>query len=200
MTESTEAPGTSMAVSRVSGKRKATPWLTILLLTAPFIIVYIAFLIYPTIRVIMLSFTDADIAGKGSYIGTANYLRLVKDPLFWSSLWHTIYFILLTVVPNTALGLIFALMIVRLKRWRGTITALLFLPYILPVSVVTEIWLWILSSAVRNSQLFIRIEDQLVPGSHVGDAGGGLRDYLVDRGLQHSSFYRRAGSDTSRAL
>lgn len=147
MTESTEAPGTSMAVSRVSGKRKATPWLTVLLLTAPFIIVYIAFLIYPTIRVIMLSFTDADIAGKGSYIGTANYLRLVKDPLFWSSLWHTIYFILLTVVPNTALGLIFALMIVRLKRWRGTITALLFLPYILPVSVVTEIWLWILSAA-----------------------------------------------------
>jgi multiple sugar transport system permease protein len=128
-------------------KRRRVPWPTIILLVAPFLIVYGAFLLYPTVRVILLSFTNSDIAGKGSFIGTANYVRLVKDPTFWASLEHTIYFIVLTVVPNTAVGLIFALLIVNQKRARGVVMALLFLPYILPVSVVTQIWLWVLSAA-----------------------------------------------------
>jgi multiple sugar transport system permease protein len=128
--------------------KRRTPWLTVLLLVAPFVIVYIAFLIYPTVRVVMLSFTNSDIAGKGSYIGIANYAKLLKDQLFWSSLWHTVYFILLTVIPNTALGLFFGLIVVQqVKRLRGLVLALLFLPYILPVSVVTQIYLWVLSAA-----------------------------------------------------
>jgi multiple sugar transport system permease protein len=127
---------------------KRTPWLTAILLVAPFLVVYGAFLIYPTIKVILLSFTNADIAGIGSYIGTANYVKLWKDPLFWASLWHTIYFIILTVVPNTLLGLVFALIVVRQKRvLRGIVLVLLFMPYILPVSVVTQIYLWVLSAA-----------------------------------------------------
>ncbi len=117
-------------------------------MVAPFLIVYAAFLVYPTLRVILLSFTNSDIAGKGSYIGTANYMKLWKDPLFWSSLWHTIYFIILTVIPNTLLGLVFALMVVRQRLWlRSLLLVLLFMPYILPVSVVTQIYLWVLSAA-----------------------------------------------------
>jgi multiple sugar transport system permease protein len=143
---STEAG--ALPVRRVRHSKKRTPWLTVILLVAPFLIIYGAFLIYPTIRVVLLSFTNADIAGIGKYIGTANYVKLWKDPLFWASLWHTIYFIILTVVPNTALGLIFALIVVRQKRvLRSIVLVLLFMPYILPVSVVTQIYLWVLSSA-----------------------------------------------------
>jgi multiple sugar transport system permease protein len=143
---STEAR--AVAVQGRQRPKRRTPWPTVILLVAPFLVVYGAFLIYPTIRVIMLSFTNADIAGIGSFIGTANYVKLSKDPLFWASLWHTIYFIILTVVPNTALGLIFALIVVRQSRiLRGVVLVLLFMPYILPVSVVTQIYLWVLSAA-----------------------------------------------------
>lgn len=119
-------------------------WRTVVALVLPFVAVYILFLIYPTVRVIMLSFTNSDIAGRGKFIGLENYQHLIHDPNFWASLWHTIYFILLSVIPNTALGMIFAMMVVRLKRLRNTALALFFLPYILPVSVVTQIWLWVL--------------------------------------------------------
>lgn len=139
--------GAPTTLVRLHRRRKRTPWMVVLLLVLPFIIVYGAFLIYPTVRVILLSFTNSDIAGRGRFIGTENYVRLVGDKLFWSSLWHTVYFILLTVVPNTAVGLVFALMIVRLRRLRGIVMALMFLPYILPVSVVTQIWIWVLSAA-----------------------------------------------------
>lgn len=125
-------------VNRGAGIRSA------ILLVIPFTVVYLVFLVYPTVRVVILSFTNADVAGVGKYVGGANYVHLVTDPLFWASLWHTVYFILLTVVPNTALGLIFALIVVRLRKLRSTVLALFFLPYILPVSVVTQIFLWVL--------------------------------------------------------
>jgi multiple sugar transport system permease protein len=142
-----EDTGAKTTAMRLRRRPRRTPWGTVLLMVLPFLVMYLVFLIYPTVRVIMLSFTNADIAGRGHFIGVANYVRLWKDSLFWASLWHTIYFILLSVVPNTAVGLIFALMIVRLNRLRGFVMALMFLPYVLPVSVVTQIWTWVLSSA-----------------------------------------------------
>ena len=139
--------GAKTSAIRLRRRPRKTPWATVLVMVLPFIAVYCAFLIYPTVRVVTLSFTNADIAGRGHFIGTANYVRLWKDSLFWSSLWHTVYFIILTVVPNTAAGLGFALMIMRLRRLRGLVMALMFLPYILPVSVVTQIWNWFLSGS-----------------------------------------------------
>jgi len=137
---------TKIAVSPVARKNIRKQWLIAFTLIAPFAVVYLTFLIYPTIRVFMLSFTNADIAGVGKFIGLQNYSRLLQDPNFWSSLWHTIYFMILCVVPNTAVGLLFALMLVRLKKTRGLVQALFFLPYILPVSVVTVIWIWMFDS------------------------------------------------------
>lgn len=124
--------------------RVAGRWWVALLMVIPFALVYFMFLIYPSVRVLQLSFTNSDIGGSGHFVGLANYIRLIKDPLFWNALWNTLYFILLTVVPNTLLGLVMALMVMRLKWARRWILAAFFLPYILPVSVVTNLWLWIL--------------------------------------------------------
>jgi len=143
---STEAA--DLSVQRVRHSRRRTPWGTVIILVVPFLIVYVAFLIYPTVRVFQLSFTNSDIAGIGSYVGVANYVKLWKDPIFWQSLWHTAYFIILTVVPNTLLGLAFGLIVVRQKKVvRSIVLVLLFMPFILPVSVVTQIYLWVLSAA-----------------------------------------------------
>ena len=138
----------SLVIRRARRSRRRTPWGTVVLLVAPFLVVYVAFLLYPQVRVILLSFTNADIAGVGTWVGGANYVRLWKDPIFWQSLWHTVYFIILTVVPNTLIGLVFGLVVVRQSAWlRGIVLVLLFLPYVLPVGVVTQIYLWVLSAA-----------------------------------------------------
>lgn len=121
-------------------------WRDALLLVAPFTILYAIFFLWPTLRVFQLSFTNAPLIGDGSFVGFANYERLLNDPLFMRSVRNTLYFVLLTVVPNTAVGLILALMVVRLKRLRPPILAAFFLPFMLPVSVVTLIWLWMVDS------------------------------------------------------
>jgi len=121
-------------------------WRDALLLVAPFTILYVIFFLYPSARVFQLSFTNAPLIGDGSYVGFANYERLLNDPLFMRSVRNTMYFVLLSVVPNTAVGLILALMVVRLKRLRPPVLAAFFLPFMLPVSVVTLIWLWMVDS------------------------------------------------------
>jgi multiple sugar transport system permease protein len=114
-------------------------------LVAPFVVAYLVLFIYPTLRLVQLSFTNAPLIGAGKWVGWANYVRLAHDFLFRQSLLHTGYFVLLTVIPTTLIGLGIALMVIRLRGWtQSVILACFFLPYILPVTVVTTIWGWLL--------------------------------------------------------
>ncbi|UES59744.1 ABC transporter permease subunit (plasmid) [Roseibium aggregatum] len=114
-------------------------------LIAPFVLTFVLVFLYPTVRMIELSFTNAPLIGPGEWVGLANFKRLLTDNLFYTSLKNNGYFVLLTVVPTTALALAIAMMITRLKGpLQALILALFFLPYILPVSVVTQIWAWML--------------------------------------------------------
>lgn len=112
-------------------------------LIAPFCITFLIFFAYPTYDVIKLSFTNAPLIGEGEFVGLANYQRLFADKLFYTSLWNNFYFLLLTVIPTTAIALLIALMVNRTKgRTQAFLLAMFFLPYILPVSVVTILWSW----------------------------------------------------------
>ena len=93
-----------------------------------------------------LSFTDAPLIGEGSCIGLENYGKLLNDNRMATALWNTAYFVLLSVMPGTAVALLIALGVSRLKgRLQAAVLALFFLPYILPVSVVYLIWDWVLN-------------------------------------------------------
>lgn len=130
-------------MSLQSKRRKSH--LTALALIAPFCITYLVFFAYPAWKVVQLSFTDAPLVGEGNWVGLDNYRRLFADRLFYTSLKNNAYFILLTVVPTTAIALGFALLINRLKgRMQALAMVFFFIPYILPVSVVTQIWGWML--------------------------------------------------------
>jgi multiple sugar transport system permease protein len=133
-------------MTRTGRKRNWRMWRDALLLVAPFTLLYAVFFLFPTARVFQLSFTNAPLIGDGEFVGLANYQRLWNDSLFWRSLRNTFYFVALTVVPNTAVGLMFALMVIRLKRLRSIVLAAFFLPFMLPVSVVTLVWQWMLDS------------------------------------------------------
>ncbi|EAR51059.1 hypothetical protein OG2516_04154 [Oceanicola granulosus HTCC2516] len=118
---------------------------TAALLTAPFLILFSVFFLYPTYKVIALSFTDSPLIGEGNWVGLANYVELFNDRLFYTSLWNNFYFVLLTVIPTTVIALLIALAVSRLKgRTQALVLTMFFLPYVLPVSVVTMIWSWML--------------------------------------------------------
>jgi multiple sugar transport system permease protein len=109
------------------------------LLTAPFVIAYLVLFIYPSLKMVELSFTNAPLIGSGNFAGLRNYVRLTRDHLFLGSIIHTAYFVLLTVIPNTLIGLGIAILVNRLRgRMRATVLACFFVPYVLPSTVVYE--------------------------------------------------------------
>lgn len=120
--------------------------LTALALVTPFVAIYALVFVYPTIQMIRISFTDAPLIGTGKWVGIDNYIRLPGERRFGVALWNTAYFVLLSVLPGTAVALLIGLGISRLKgRFQSAVLALFFLPYILPVSVVYLIWDWTLN-------------------------------------------------------
>ena len=130
-----------------------------LILVFPFVFFYCLFLLYPTVYTILFSFTNSPLIGWGDWVGFENYIKLFQDKLFAKSLKNTFVFVFWTVVPNTLLGLFCAMMISRIKNYylSGILLACFFLPHILPVTVVTEIWSWMLSKQFGVIQEFLEI-------------------------------------------
>ena len=121
-----------------------TELLVAYLLVAPFVLVYGWMFIYPTIQMVVLSFTNAPLIGAGKWVGLKNYSRMFADPVFRKAIWNTAYFVILTVVPGTIVALAIALMVSRLAGWvQSLILSAFFLPYVLPVTVVYVIWDWL---------------------------------------------------------
>lgn len=128
-------------------KRDYQEWLFAGVLVLPFVAVYGVLFIYPTVQMILLSLQKAPLIGAGTWTGIDNYVRLFKDRLFSVAVWNTVYFVLLSVIPSTIIGLIIALGVNRLKGWaQSVILACFFLPYILPVTVVYRVWNWMFDS------------------------------------------------------
>jgi len=124
-------------------KSKRTEIAVALVLISPFLLIYGVLFIYPTAKMVQLSFTNAPLIGAGEWVGIKNFQRLSFDRLFISAIWNTVYFVVLSVIPSTLLGLVVALGVNRLKGWvQSFVLAAFFLPYILPVSVVFRVWSW----------------------------------------------------------
>ena len=172
------------------GRRRRLPvaWL----LVAPFLFFYVAFLVYPAIQVAYLSLTNSDITGQGTIIGLQNYAELIRDADFWASLWHTFYFIILTVVPNTAVGFLLALLVIRLKRLRLTRPVRVFPPLRSARQCRDDRGALAFGYELRYFQLSYRKHDLMVSGPELGDARRRRGDNLVDGWLQHAPLYRGA--------
>jgi multiple sugar transport system permease protein len=114
-------------------------------LMAPAVAFFALIFVYPTIQMFILSFTNAPLIGAGSWVGFSNYIKQLSSPLFYQSLLNTAYFVVLTVVPGTLVALFIAMGVNRQKGWvQAFVLACFFLPSILPVSVVTLTWSWML--------------------------------------------------------
>ena len=118
----------------------------------PFLLAFVLFFLVPALHTFYLSLTESSLTRTSAFVGLANYATLATDASFWSSLGNTFYFALLTVIPLTALGLVMALLVDHFTRARAWLQGAFFLPYVLPISVMTLIADWMLqpSSGIVN--------------------------------------------------
>jgi len=137
---------------RDASKADALPALALL---APFLLAFLLFFLVPAVETLWLSLTESSLTRTNAFVGLANYATLIHDASFWDALGNTFYFSLLTVVPLTALGLLMALLVNRFVAAQGWLQGVFFLPFVLPISVMTLIADWMLqpSSGIVNHLL-----------------------------------------------
>ncbi|UUL77217.1 sugar ABC transporter permease [Pseudarthrobacter sp. Fe7] len=121
---------------------------------APAMIGFIVFYLMPTLRGIYLSFTEYNILGDPTWIGTANYEAIAKDPLFWNALAVTSQYVLINIVLQTALALGLALLMHRVAK-STLIRGALLLPYLMANVIAALLWFWLLDYQIGIVNYFI---------------------------------------------
>ncbi len=118
---------------RKKNMTKAWPYL----LAAPYVICFVIFTVYPTFYSLYLSFFDWNGIKAKTFVGISNYTSvLTKDSLFWTSMWNTILFMLVSVPLQTVLGLMLANYVFSLRRTKRLCETVFFLPYIIaPIAI-----------------------------------------------------------------
>ncbi|MGV1753455.1 carbohydrate ABC transporter permease [Agrobacterium sp. CG674] len=106
----------------------------------PYLLVFIALLVFPLFWGIWLSLHKVDLFGPGRFVGITNYMRVLADPIFRQALWNTVIFVLVSVPSLVALGLFLALALNRTTRTTSFFRGLFFSSSVLSVTIVTLIW------------------------------------------------------------
>ncbi|MFO1433161.1 MAG: sugar ABC transporter permease [Candidatus Competibacteraceae bacterium] len=113
---------------------------------APALTLIAVFFFLPVGGALLLSFTDFDIYALGNpanlrFVGLANYGRLLQEPLFWTALRNTLYFVLVGGPLSVGVSLLAALLLNnRLLRWKGFFRTALFLPVVTTLVAVAVVW------------------------------------------------------------
>jgi len=90
---------------------------------------------------IWLSFRKTDLITVDKWVGVSNYAYMLTDPIFWKSLWHNAYYLLVMVSVGIVTSLIFAALIYRTKgAARKIYVAMFFAPVVTSIVAVSLVW------------------------------------------------------------
>jgi multiple sugar transport system permease protein len=103
----------------------------------------VIFVMWPTIKGFSLSFTSASLTKPGVFLGLKNYETLLHDKQFWNSALITTKYVLYNIPLQTVIAIGMAVLISRLTK-STFVRLIIFLPYLLPMLMVTIIWMSIL--------------------------------------------------------
>jgi ABC-type sugar transport system permease subunit len=111
---------------------------------APALLFYGAFILYPLVQALYLSFFDVGLAPTRKFVGLDNFLRLAGDEKFRRAVVNTLLFVLGVVPAALVLSLATALIVHPLSRRLQAFYRLAFyLPGVAGGVILALVWLWI---------------------------------------------------------
>lgn len=114
-----------------------------ILFALPFLIIFVLFMIYPLLNGFYISFFKWDILSTKKFLGLGNYIKLFKDKTFYSSLGHTLEFVIITTPVLLVIGFIMALFVNSKSPFKSLGENVFFIPYIFSMTVVSTLWAWL---------------------------------------------------------
>jgi multiple sugar transport system permease protein len=111
-----------------------------LLFISPWIFGFLAFLVYPILYTLRISFTQYTGFGEPVWIGLGNYRDLLQDQLFWTSLYNTLYYTALAVPLGVVVAMGLALAMNQPLPEAPIYRAILYLPAVIPLFALSFIF------------------------------------------------------------
>ena len=154
--------------------RRSRGWLrtelTGLLFSSPAIIGLAAVMAYPVAASLYYSFCNYSVLKPPTWVGMANYERLLTDELFWTSLWNTLYFAAFSVPLGIIVAFLLALLLNVKVRGMTVYRTIFYLPSIVPMVASSVLWIWLFNPQYGAVNALLRH----VPG--ISDPPGWLSD------------------------
>ena len=94
----------------------------------------------PAICVLWLSLHQSSFGQAASFVGLANYAKVLGDPYFWRALFNTVIVVAVVVHVELLLGLMMALFFASGIPFRTLMLAIVLAPY--AVSEVSAVVMW----------------------------------------------------------
>ena len=116
---------------------KLAPWLFLL----PGMLFFIVYVIAPIFQSIWISFFEWDGLGEKEWVGLGNYIELLDDDRFYTSLWNNVIWLVLYMFAVPA-GLFVALFLNQTVRGIRLYKSLFFFPFVISQVVVGLIFTW----------------------------------------------------------
>jgi len=129
-------------------KRTRKNFLTGMLFISPWLIGFLAFSLYPMAASFVYSFTEYHAKRPLEWVGLQNYIELLHDDMFWTSLGNTLYMVLIAVPLELIVSFICAILLNLKVAGQSIYRVIYFLPSIVPVVAGTILWLWLLNPQV----------------------------------------------------
>lgn len=110
----------------------------------PFVSVWLVFLVWPVVYGFYISLWEWDPLRGSEFVGFDNYRKLFGDDRFWNATVNTFEFALLSIPLIVGIGLLFAVLLHgRDFPGKTFVEASLFFPYLLNVSIISLVWMWL---------------------------------------------------------
>jgi multiple sugar transport system permease protein len=122
-------------------KRERNNLLKGLLFISPWIVGFIAFVLYPLIYSLFISFTRYSGMQAPVWLGLENYTRLFTDPVAWQSMYNTLFYTVLAVPIGIVVAILLALAMNASVREVAIYRAAYYLPSILPIFALSFIFI-----------------------------------------------------------
>ena len=115
------------------------------LILLPAAVVIFGVVLFPLVTTFIYSLQNMELisAEKGKFLGLANYIRVLGSDWFWQALGRTLYFTGASLVIETVLGLLIALLLNTRFVGVGFLRVLVIVPWATPGIVTASIWKWI---------------------------------------------------------
>lgn len=129
---------------------------------APTLLGFLAFTLLPTIASFVLSLFNYSLVASTSFTGLENYIHLFADPVFRSSLYNTLYFVIAYTVVCMLLALGTTLWVSSKHIMaKGIYRVLFFIPVVTPIVANALIWSLLFSP---NNGIATWLGDHVIPG------------------------------------